>query len=270
MSYEIGTGSLVLHYQPRVSVRDWKTACVEALVRWRTPRGGLLGPEFFIADAERSGAIVGIGRWVLETAVRQAARWVEEGRATQVAVNVSALQIDCADFAGELEGLLARYGLPPGLLEIELTESAHVADVEAAGRQFERLSDDGVTLALDDFGAGFSGIRTLSWFPANVIKIDKSLIDGIETQSVKRMLVSGIVALAQEIGATSVAEGVEDPRQLAVLCDIGCDQAQGFVFSEPVAAGRVRWDYSGMQACQNAGIRARQDHVRCTADRVRQ
>lgn len=169
-------------------------------------------------------------------------------------MNVSALQIVRADFAETLESLLAEYELPARLLEIELTESAQVPNVEAAGRQSERLCADGITLALDDFGAGFAGIGVLQWFPAHVIKIDKSVVEGIESSATRRCLVSGIVAFARELGATTVAEGVENRRQLAALAEIGCDQAQGFVFGVPAGAEGVVFDFAHMGAGVCCGL----------------
>jgi diguanylate cyclase len=216
---------------------------VEALVRWRRPDGSLQMPDDFIPEAEENGDIVDIGTWVLDEAVRQAAAWHRSGRAITVAVNVSPLQIDHGTLLARVHEALLRSQLPAEVIELEVTETRAVqcpARARVTMRQLRRL---GVNLALDDFGKGHAGVSTLRWLPATTIKIDKELIDDLRRTGAARRLVAGLIAFAHRLGASCVAEGVETTTQLSTLRDLGCDLAQGFLFSRPVEGNRLRASY---------------------------
>ncbi|UQN10098.1 EAL domain-containing protein [Deinococcus sp. QL22] len=231
----LALGELELHYQPQVTLSG-RPVAVEALVRWRHPILGLVLPEKFIPTAEESGLIVAIGGWVLTEACRQAAVWRDAGWPIRVAVNVSALQFARPDFFDTVEQAIKDAGLDPSLLEVELTESLVMRDPKDSARQMERLRALGVRVAVDDFGTGYSSLSYLHWLPIDVLKIDRSFVAGLGAPRNTQALVQAIVALARALGLTVVAEGVETTAQLAFLSELGCDLAQGYLFTKPMPA----------------------------------
>jgi diguanylate cyclase len=242
-------GGLRLVYQPRVDLQTLRSPAVEALVRLSHPRLGMLPAGDFIPQAELSGDILRIGAWVLNEGVRQAGLWQRAGRAVKLAINVSALQVSRGRLLPELRGALARHAVPADLIELEITESLEVEDPVAASQTMGALRDMGVDLAIDDFGKGYSGMTTLSWLPASVVKIDKSFIDGLRPRpGPADDLLGAMVAFAHRLGALCVAEGVEAQWQAVALRALGCDQAQGYFFSPPVDQSRLPGNYSNALA----------------------
>jgi len=211
---------------------------IEALVRWQHPELGAISPARFVPVAEQSGLIVEIGEWVIEQACRQAAKWRAEGHQDFVmAVNLSPRQLSSPLLASVVEAALRVNDLPPSALCLEITESAIMEDPEAAHRILQGLKALGVRLAIDDFGVGYSSLSHLKYLlPVDVIKIDKSFVDGLLESRDARAIITAIIQLAQALGVTAVGEGVETAEQAAALRDLGCHVAQGYHFSKPVPA----------------------------------
>jgi diguanylate cyclase (GGDEF)-like protein/PAS domain S-box-containing protein len=226
---------LRLLYQPQVELATGRIVGAEALLRWHHPDRGLVVPPVFIPIAEQTGLIVPIGAWVLETACRQAAAWTRlNGRALTMAVNVSPRQLASTEFAGVVERALAETQLDPGLLCLEITESAVMADPAAATAVLEQLKAIGVRLAIDDFGVGYSSLAQLkALLPVDTIKIDKSFVDGVTGHGEDQAIVDAVLRLADGLGLAAVAEGVESAEQVDALLGLGCRLSQGFHFARP-------------------------------------
>ena len=220
---------LDLAYQPIVALATGATQGVEALLRWRTAEGDPVSPADFIPIAEASGLIVPIGTWVLERACSDIAPLGD----LTVAVNVSAVQLRTPDFVGQVAKTLARSGLAPHRLVLELTESALMDDVHDASEAFCALRRLGVRIAIDDFGTGFSSLATLADLPIDMLKVDRSFIAAMGSSPAHSALVGGVVSLADRLGLPVVAEGVETEEQLAALRDLGCALAQGYHLGRP-------------------------------------
>lgn len=228
-------GEFVLRYQPVCSVDTREVLGAEALVRWRHPDRGLVGPAGFIALAEQTGQIAPLGKWVLREALLEARTW-ERTRRPWVSVNVSARQVQHPDFAGEVGKMLEESGLPPELLRLELTESAWTEEVEAVRSALEHLAGAGVVVAVDDFGTGYSPISNLKDLSVGVVKIDRSFVAGLPLDRNDGAIVGAISAMARGMGLEVVAEGVETEEQLEFLKEIGCGGAQGFLLGRPMPA----------------------------------
>ena len=227
---------LTLFYQPKVRMNDGVIAGSEALVRWNHPTSGLLAPGHFIEAAEESGLIGEIGDWVLREACQQAAAWASEGLILPAAVNVSAMQFERPGFADNVLETLEQTGLPPELLEIELTESIAMRDPQRVIDQVQPLRNRGVKFAIDDFGTGHSSLSYLTRMPFDVFKIDQSFVRSMSQDPHSRAVVDTILALAKALKLKTVAEGVETSEQLAALREEGATLAQGYLFSKPVPA----------------------------------
>jgi EAL domain-containing protein (putative c-di-GMP-specific phosphodiesterase class I) len=226
-------GELELYYQPEVKAGG-RVVGLEALLGWNHPRLGPTPPQRFIPVAEESGMIVPIGSWVLSQACRQNAAWQREGMADlKVAVNVSATQFSRPDFVETVAQALAASGLSPSLLELELTESMVMRDLDESARQMDRLRALGVGISIDDFGTGYSSLSYLWRLPIDALKIDRSFLKEIDRDANTIPLVRAIVALAHGLGLRVVAEGIETRQQLEALRDAGCDVFQGFLLGEP-------------------------------------
>ena len=225
-------GLFRLHYQPKVGVCDGRIAGAEALIRWRDEALGDVSPGVFIPLAEESGFIISIGSWVLDQAVRQAAVWQRCGAPVKVAINVSALQFQQADFVRRVAQALTRENLAPNLLELELTESILVQGVDEAMQRLDALAAMGVGLAIDDFGVGYSSLAYLKKFPIHTLKIDRSFVMGLATNEDDYAIVSAIINMGHALKLKIVAEGVETPAQRDVLLALGCDEYQGFLCSK--------------------------------------
>ncbi len=233
----IAAGELRLDYQPLVSFDGWQVIAAEALVRWDHPERGEIGPAEFIPLAEESGLILPLGRWVLTEACRQLAVWRADGRPDlRVTVNLSARQFADPDLIGDVAGALARAGLPPDALWLEITESVLMEEVEATAETLLGLKRLGVHLAVDDFGTGYSSLSYLKRFPVDMLKIDRTFIDGLGTDPEDGAIVLAIVSLAQALRLGVVAEGVEYFHQLEALHRLGCDAVQGFLLGRPAPA----------------------------------
>jgi EAL domain-containing protein (putative c-di-GMP-specific phosphodiesterase class I) len=212
---------------------------VEALVRWYDADLGTVSPVEFIPVAEHSGQIHELGRWVRRAACAQARRWHDEGRSWAIAVNVSSVELAGADLAEEILALLDEHGLHPQSLEIEVTETSAVADLPLARRHLGLLREAGVRVHLDDFGTGYSSFAMLRQLPVSTVKIDRSIVDGIDSSVADAQLLAGVINAAHSLGLRVVAEGVERPEQLDRLRDLGCDSAQGFLICRPRRAGEL-------------------------------
>jgi EAL domain-containing protein (putative c-di-GMP-specific phosphodiesterase class I) len=232
----IRQGQLRLFYQPIVHIDTGQIAGFEALVRWQHPVRGLLSPADFIPPAEDTGLIVPLGRCVLGEACLQAAAWQRRRGAHQplrISVNVSAKQLQFPGWAAEVAATLAETGLEPSHLVLEITESVLMEDAAASSAPLEELRRLGVRVAIDDFGTGYSSLGYLRRLPVDILKIDKSFIDGVAKGPHESALARAVVKLARTLGLDAVAEGVTDRRQLAELRRLRCPYGQGYYFSRP-------------------------------------
>jgi diguanylate cyclase (GGDEF)-like protein len=226
---------LRVHYQPRVSING-ETGLVgfEALVRWEHPERGLIGPDEFVPLAEETGLIVPIGEWVIEQALGQVSRWRQWRPGMTIAVNLSGRQLARPDLLSNLERALRVAGTDPGVLWLEVTEDTVQRDPVAASGILGALRRLGVNVALDDFGMGHSSLQSLRELPVDMIKIHQSFVSSLDAETDDSALVGAVVELGHALGLKVIAEGVETDVQLAHLRELGCDGAQGFLFSRPV------------------------------------
>lgn len=232
----IGRGELVVHYQPKVGLRDGRVYAVEALVRWRHPRLGLLPPARFVALAERSGLMGPLTDAVLETAVRQVARWQAAGLGVGVSVNVSAGCLRERDLPFRIASLLTRWPTAAGALQVEVTESRLVTDVREARRALAALRGMRIEVALDDFGTGWSSLTQLRRLPVDELKVDRSFVAGMAHHPADAAIVRSTVELGAALGLRTTGEGVESEDVRLQLAGMGCDLAQGFHVGPPVDA----------------------------------
>jgi diguanylate cyclase len=230
---------LVLHYQPKYDLQTGAGAGHEVLVRWQHPERGLLPPGEFIPLAERTTLIRPLTLHVLDRALAQCARWSRQGTETNVAVNISARSLLDLGFPGEVRELLDRWGLAPGRLELEITETVLMANPARALEVLTQLNDAGVGLSIDDFGMGYSSLNYLKQLPVNVIKIDRSFVMGMGDNPADAMIVQSTIDLGRNLGMRVVAEGIEHEGALAALRGMGCDVGQGFYLGRPAAAGAL-------------------------------
>jgi diguanylate cyclase (GGDEF)-like protein/PAS domain S-box-containing protein len=232
----------VLRYQPVILLEGGSLSGVEALVRWQHPSRGLLPPAEFIPLAEETGAIIGLGRWVLAEACRQAVDWRTRypgGTDWTMSVNVSVKQLQSTAFVGEVAQVLRESGIDPHLLILEVTESVMLHDAAAMLARLRELKDLGVRLAIDDFGTGYSAMSYLRQLPFDLLKIDKTFIDNIASVSHQKELTRAIIELGKTLGLELVAEGIEHGEQLSRLQSMRCDLGQGFYFAEPLDSASV-------------------------------
>lgn len=230
----------VLHFQPRVSRRSGRIRSVEALVRWLHPDRGLVPPGLFVPLAESTSLIHPLGRYVLETAARQAKRWRDAGHADlRVSVNLSARQLERDDFVAEVVEVLGEVGLPAAALEFEVLERAAMIDVAATAERLAELRALGARIALDDFGMGYSSLAYLRELPVDTIKIDRNFLTGLGRNDPNRAIVGAINLLGQALGHVVVAEGVETLDQWDALGEIGVDEVQGYLLARPASADVV-------------------------------
>jgi diguanylate cyclase (GGDEF)-like protein len=234
---------LRLYHQPILDLLSGDVAGFEALMRWQQSDGTMVSPVEFIPIAEDTGTIVAIGSWALLDALSQLRRWIDEGvcsPSATMSVNVSPRQLSDANFPAIVSEALARSGVSPQLLWLEVTESVMISDPELALATLRRLRSLGVRVALDDFGTGYSSLSLLQKFPLQRIKIDRAFVQGVADNPNDRSLVRTIIAMGRSLGLDMVAEGVESVHQLQVLSDLGCTKAQGFLISHPVPADAMR------------------------------
>jgi diguanylate cyclase (GGDEF)-like protein/PAS domain S-box-containing protein len=235
LRHALDRNELSLQYQAKVSLGTGEIRGVEALLRWRHPELGSVPPNRFIPIAEESGLIVPIGTWVIGTACAQGAAWLRQGLPrVRIAVNLSPRHFRDVNLVADVAGILARTGLPPELLELELTESMIVHDVEQAVERLNAIKELGVRLAIDDFGTGYSSLAHLKRLPIDTLKVDRSFIRDLPRDVEDRAITEAIISIGKTLGITVVAEGVETPEQQAFLSSRSCDEMQGFYFSRPV------------------------------------
>ena len=252
----LARGEFRLHYQPKLDLRSGRAVGAEALLRWASPTRGNVPPDRFLDLAEQAGLIVPIGDWVLDEACRQAAAWRAAGHAHwSVAVNLSALQFDHPGLVQSVRDALRRHALPPRALVLEVTESTAMRNVEASMSILKQFEAMGVGISIDDFGTGYSSLLYLKRLPATELKVDRGFIRDVQHDADDAAIVSAIVALAQRLQQRVVAEGVETPAQQDYLKQLHCDQAQGFLFSEPVPAA----DFARVVARAEAHLRESDD-----------
>ncbi|MCG8435590.1 MAG: EAL domain-containing protein [Gammaproteobacteria bacterium] len=226
-----------LVYQPQIRVSDKSIIGAEALLRWQNDRLGFVPPDQFISIAEETGMILPIGEWVLRAACKQFMRWRKTGiLLQQLAVNVSLKQVKQPGFSETVSAILLDTGMPPKNLELEITESLLADDTSQVSATLSTLRDMGVKIAIDDFGAGYSSFAYLALFPINILKIDKSFMDKIATNSNSTAIVKGIIAMAHALNLKTTAEGIETDIQLQFINHLDCEYAQGYLISKPLPA----------------------------------
>ena len=232
----LSEGQFELYFQPLYSLSEERLVGFESLLRWHHPQRGMVSPAEFIPLAEETGLIIPIGEWVIREACRQAAQWPERLR---VAVNVSSIQFKSTNLQNAILQALAQSGLEPSLLEVEITESVFIADIDQTLDLLHKLRSLGVRISLDDFGTGYSSLSYLRSFPFDKIKIDRSFVTDLDQGTGASAIIRAITTLAGALGMETLAEGVEAEDQIESLRREGCQQAQGFWYSRPVPGGEV-------------------------------
>ncbi|MBC7183105.1 MAG: EAL domain-containing protein, partial [Marinobacter sp.] len=235
----LGREEFFLVYQPQICTDTGQTVAVEALLRWQSPALGLVPPDRFIPVAESTGLMPELGDWILATACCQASQWLQAGMPLRVAVNISAVQLEDHGFARRVQDILAQCRLPASWLEIEVTESMLVGQVQDTRRTLQAIRDAGVRLALDDFGTGYSNLAYLRHFVFDTLKIDRLFTNAVTESRAGDVLVRAIIAMGTELGHEIVAEGVETEEQKRALQALGCSRMQGYFFSRPVRAHEI-------------------------------
>ncbi|MBT9493745.1 MAG: bifunctional diguanylate cyclase/phosphodiesterase [Paucibacter sp.] len=240
---------LALFYQPKIDARSGQITAAEALLRWHHPTRGLVSPVVFIPIAERFGFMRELGNWVIVEACRQSRVWRESGLRMRVAINLSAHQMRQADLVERIADALHENRVHPSLLTCEITESVVMENTQAIQDTFKRLGELGVHLSIDDFGTGYSSLSYLRQLPAKELKIDRAFIIDICASVDARAVVDAVIKLAHALGLRVVAEGVETQGQQAILCGMGCDELQGFLFARPMSAQAILlWAIDDQQA----------------------
>ncbi|WP_260293713.1 putative bifunctional diguanylate cyclase/phosphodiesterase [Sedimenticola hydrogenitrophicus] len=230
-----------LHYQPQVELSSGRVVAVEALLRWTHPDRGPISPAIFIPLAEETGQILPIGQWVLAEACRQVSHWQATGISPtpRMAVNLSAFQFHQRNLVEIVSRIIKHYQLDPEQLEIEITETALMQDPDTALQMLKKLRDLGLSISLDDFGTGYSSLSYLKRFPVNVLKIDKTFVDGLPNDLDNAAITRAIIAMTERLRLHVVAEGVETREQLEFLHNEGCEWVQGYYFQRPVPADNI-------------------------------
>lgn len=224
-------------YQPQLALSDGKLVGVEALLRWRHPDLGLIPPDKFIPLAEKTGLINTIGEWVADAACCQTAAWMAQGYLLpRVSINVSAEQFRRGNIPQSMHDLLEQYQLSPEQLVIELTETALMVDPEQAQKILRKLKDMGLLVSIDDFGTGYSSLAHLRRFSIDELKIDRHFVNEVASCQDDRAIARTILAMAESLNLSAVAEGIETQEQCNVLHDLGCRTGQGFLFAEAISA----------------------------------
>jgi diguanylate cyclase (GGDEF)-like protein len=251
-----------LVYQPTFDLESMSPTGVEALVRWRRPGRGVVEPDDFIPLLEQTGMIVEVGAWILEQACIQGARWREAGHPLNLAVNVSAVQLDTDDLLAHVEDALSTSGLEPGALTLEITETTLMRNAEETAQRLAALKRLGVRIAVDDFGTGYSSMAHLQRFPVDVLKIDRSFISQLAAGGEGEILLHSLVQLGKALSIETTAEGIERPGDLSLIQAEECDNGQGFLFTRPLSAQDAdaffrQWDKTRrFEVRQAAGVKA--------------
>ncbi len=227
----------ILNYQPKINAKTGELSGMEALVRWKHPLLGIVPPNDFIPVAEESGLIMPLGEWVLRTACRQNMEWQRAGlTALRISVNLSLRQFQQPNLIEIINQTLDETGLAPEYLELELTESSLIDDIDQAIETLNKLKLLGIKISLDDFGSGYSSLAYLKTLPIDILKIDRAFVRNIETDSRDVAIVKTIVTLARNLNLKTIVEGVETKEQSDIVCDLDCDEIQGYFFSKPISA----------------------------------
>ncbi|MEQ9143350.1 MAG: EAL domain-containing protein [Parvibaculaceae bacterium] len=251
----LADGQFELFYQPKIDLKTGKVAGAEALIRWRHPDRGMIPPDVFIPVAEKNGLVCDLTDWVLDEACRQVRSWMDQGiDPVPVAINVSALDLRRPEFTDRVAATLVHAGVSPKYLEIEVTESTMMHDVDQVIGTLRRLRALGVSISIDDFGTGYSSLAYLKQFPVQRLKIDRSFVndmsDDVNTHAIPQL----IIDLARNLGVSVLAEGVETDKQRVMLTEMGCQEAQGYLFSAPIPSAsfeellRAKTGFSGADA----------------------
>ncbi|MCZ0926675.1 EAL domain-containing protein [Halomonas janggokensis] len=235
----VSNNQLWMAYQPKVATHDGEVCQFEALMRWRHPSLGFVPPDEFIGLAERSGNIRKLSQWMLEHITSQLQQWQQQGSRISVAVNLSASDVTDPDLPGQLAELLARHDLAADQLSLEVTESAVMQDINAAARTLDELSRLGVSIAIDDYGTGYSSLAQIKRLPVNELKIDKSFVLKLDSQEDDLTIVRSTIEMGHSLGLSIVAEGVENAASAALLNDLGCDYLQGYWIAKPMPSDQV-------------------------------
>ena len=229
-------GQLLLHYQPKLDIRQGHVRQAEALLRWQHPQFGMVSPAEFIPLAERSGSIQLLTQWVIEEGIRQLCEWNQRGLYLQLSLNISADDLLGDELAHRVSALLRRYGLPAEQLVFEITESAVMREPEKALKVLHLLRDCGISLSVDDFGTGYSSLAHLKRLPVQELKIDQSFVRNLDETSEDAVIVRSTIEMSHNLGLKVVAEGVEYAHSLRLLERWQCDTAQGYLISRPLGA----------------------------------
>lgn len=225
-----------MYYQPQYYAGNRRLRGVEALIRWKDDDSQMISPAKFIPVAEKNGSIITIGKWVVEESIRQYAVWRKQfGFPFIMSINISALQYKREDFVDSIVEVLNRYNVRPAEVELEITESVLIDDFRSVYEKLKVLRNYGIRISLDDFGTGFSSLSYLKKLPIDTLKIDKSFIDTVLTDSVTRIITESIINMVKSLGFESIAEGVEEEQQYKYLHAVGCDVIQGYLFNKPLA-----------------------------------
>ncbi len=233
-------GQFELYYQPKISFRTGEIMGMEALIRWHHPTKGFVPPDEFIPLAEQTGIITKIDEWGLRTACRQNKAWQEAGLPpVKISVNMSQAQFYRTDVVATVTNVLEETGIAPSLLEIEVTETMAMHDIERTVNVLGRIRSMGVSISMDDFGSGYSSLSSLKTIPLDILKIDRSLVCDLDENEVSKQITGAIVDLGKAMKLVILAEGVETPEQCRYLTEIGCDLAQGYYYSKPRSADEI-------------------------------
>ena len=236
----------VIYYQPKFNLKERRLVGMEALVRWEHPTSGLIPPDDFIPLAEETGLINPLGEWIIETACKQLHEWQKKGyQVPDLAINISARQFQEQNLPDIFQQVIDQYHLTPENIEIELTENILVQDHQTAKVMLNQLHDMGMKIAIDDFGTGYASMAYLKDFPINTVKIDRSFVSGIPSDTENMAIVKAITGLTQALGLSLIAEGVETDQQLEFLTAIDCEQGQGYYWSKPLAAEIFEVEFLG-------------------------
>ena len=237
----LDNNEFIVFYQPKIQTSSKQIIGAEALIRWQHPGNGMIPPADFIPAAEETGLIISIGDWVLETACRQAKQWIDEFQMDfRIAVNLSARQLEQENLAIDIIKIVGKTNFPPAMLELEITESMMMQEIERGLLYFRVFNQMGITLSLDDFGTGYSSLSYLKQLPMGHLKIDRSFIRDLTEDENDESIVSAIISMGHNMGLTIIAEGVETEEQFNKLKELNCDEIQGYYFSEPIPANEFK------------------------------
>nr|WP_246578318.1 bifunctional diguanylate cyclase/phosphodiesterase [Clostridium frigoris] len=236
----LANNELEMYYQPQIDIINNKLKGFEALLRWNSAKLGKVSPAEFIPIAEQSGLIVSIGDWIIKMVCLQNSLWKSKGYLYDtIAINLSGIQLQNDDFEENLKNIISETKINPKFVELEITESIFMKDFDRSIKLLTAIRELGITIALDDFGTGYSSLSYLKRLPITTLKIDKSFIDNIDTNEREKVIVDGIILLAQKIGLDVIAEGAETKKQIELLKGMGCNQIQGYYFSKPLSANEI-------------------------------